>query len=61
MDPGSKVKKNPDPGSESKNLSIFILTQKMVSKLSDPDLYFLLILDPGSRIRIRDTAPSPPI
>jgi hypothetical protein len=45
--PGSRVKKIPDPGSGSKNLGIF--TQKIVSKLSDPDLDFLPILDRGVR------------
>jgi hypothetical protein len=64
-DPESRVKKISDPGSGSASKSnLSILTQKIVSKLSeiwsgmiipDPDLDFLPIPDPGSkRHRIPD-------
>jgi hypothetical protein len=54
-DPRSKRIRIPDQNQRIEA----ILTKKMVYKLLDPDLYILLILDPGSRIR--NTAPSPPI
>ncbi len=58
-----RVKNIPDPGSGSASKNLGIFTQKIVSKLSDPDLDFLPILDrgvkgqkgTGSRIRIRNT------
>jgi hypothetical protein len=49
--PGSRVKKFPDPGSASKNLSIF--NQKIVSKLSEASsgmfIRILIFTHPGSR------------
>jgi hypothetical protein len=48
-DPGSRVKKIPDPGSGSASKNLRIFNPKFFSKLSDPDLDFLPIPEPGSR------------
>jgi hypothetical protein len=44
-DPGSSVKKIPDPGSASASNNLIVLTQKIVSKLGN------MIRDPGSGVK----------
>ncbi len=68
-DPGSRVKKIPDPGFGSASHNVSILTQKIVSKFAeirfgmfipDPDLDLLPIPYPGSRSqKVPDPGPDP--